>query len=80
MFRADDEPSALEGNLKRLFLDMLGLKTVRAERQPRGRQSTPIPSVTRPSAMSNHLLVAVMKQKPFAERVSALQAHPAFCY
>jgi hypothetical protein len=30
--------------------------------------------------MSNHLLVAVMKQRPFAERVSALQAHPAFCY
>jgi uncharacterized protein (DUF1697 family) len=42
VFRADDEPRALEGNLEKLFPDTLGLKTeVRAPGRQCRRQSLP---------------------------------------
>jgi uncharacterized protein (DUF1697 family) len=72
----------LEGNLEKLFLDMLGLKTeVRVpDASPGAAIVDTNPFRDKAICDPNHLLVVVMKHKPFAEGVAALQAHPAFYY
>jgi uncharacterized protein (DUF1697 family) len=78
VFRSESKPGVLERALESAFLDELGLTTEVMVRD--AKEWTAIvdgnPSPDQAARAPNHLLVWVTKQKPLADGVAALQAHP----
>ena len=78
VFSADDEAATLEKRLEQALQDALGLKTAVMVRSAAEWsaivETNPFPDEAKSDP--SHLLVMVMKHKPLAEGVKALQAHP----